>query len=1125
VLKAEEGGTMLRMKRGTVAAVVAAVSLAVLLMPGLLRAELGEWAWMGGSHQINQAGVYGIKGVPDAANVPGARRGSISWTDSDGNLWLFGGTGVDSTGQPAGMLNDLWRYDLDTSMWIWVSGSNTRNQPGACSSGTANVPGARNHAASWVDSSDNLWLFGGYGIDCGGWYDALNDLWRYDITLDVWEMMSGAKCVTQTEWAGVCGTRGVPDEDNVPHARIQSVSWTDSDGKLWLYGGFFHDFHEDEMYTFNDLWRYDPVDGMWTWMSGQCAAGKQGFFGSVSWADSADNLWRFGGHNGEWYELEQLSNELRRYDPVGNAWVLISGDSYESNGVYGEKGLPHPDNIPCGRYSSVSWTDTTGNFWLFGGKGVISGYVWNETAYPLNDLWRYDPVSDMWVWMSGADTYNQPGAYGEKGVSHADNVPGARISSISWIDRNGSLWLFGGEGYDSAGSYGLLNDLWSYEVPQSVECFEDGDCPEGEICNVETGSCVECVSDTDCDGDWEVCFNGSCYQTGVSVCEQNTDCIAEDWCQQGVCRPMNCTDDFECGEGWVCYGPECRPFGAQCDTNEECAPGYDCVDWMCQLEACLSDEDCDDGISCNGEETCDTGTCVAGTSPCGEGTYCDEGSDSCVECLENSHCAGDDLYCTGTPVCTVGVCGLSGDPCGAGTYCDEDSDDCVECLENSNCDDGIACNGAETCADGACVAGISPCGAGEYCDESGDACVECLENSHCPDDSLYCTGTPLCASGICGFSGDPCGDATPVCDEAGGRCVECLADADCDDYCVANVCVACRNDADCSDGQFCSGMETCASGACVFGTSPCGGGTPVCDETGDRCVECLNDTNCPAGHRCSVNACVPAGVVRVDKMTVKAGKTDGTDSIKFSGWMDATADDFMAALNGEVVVMIEAGGIPDPDETTFRFPVTGGTFSSGKYKSPRDSLALFSFDTGSGTMKFSVKDVDLTGLSCPVTVKVAVSAYIAQVELGEDMVNGTKKTSPLPLMMGVEDILTVARAKAKKGRRDGSDAVLIKGGFAAAGVLDMDQGVFITLGPDTFNVPGDQFTLSKGRYSCTKAESGNGLVTAKFDSLKCTYSIKIRNAVISGSGNIAFGIDVFGNPLQAAQPITLPPAF
>ena len=56
-----------------------------------------EWTWMSGANVTNQTGVYGIKGVPDAANVPGARRGAVSWIDSSGDLWLFGGEGFDMT--------------------------------------------------------------------------------------------------------------------------------------------------------------------------------------------------------------------------------------------------------------------------------------------------------------------------------------------------------------------------------------------------------------------------------------------------------------------------------------------------------------------------------------------------------------------------------------------------------------------------------------------------------------------------------------------------------------------------------------------------------------------------------------------------------------------------------------------------------------------------------------------------------------------------------------------------------------------------------------------------------------------------------------------------------------------
>jgi len=62
-----------------------------------------------GAETINASGVYGTLGTGATANVPGARGGAISWTDSAGNLWLFGGYGFDSGGTN-GNLNDLWQY-------------------------------------------------------------------------------------------------------------------------------------------------------------------------------------------------------------------------------------------------------------------------------------------------------------------------------------------------------------------------------------------------------------------------------------------------------------------------------------------------------------------------------------------------------------------------------------------------------------------------------------------------------------------------------------------------------------------------------------------------------------------------------------------------------------------------------------------------------------------------------------------------------------------------------------------------------------------------------------------------------------------------------------------------------
>ena len=83
---------------------------------------------------------------------------------------------------------------------------------------------------------------------------------------------------------------------------------------------------------------------------------------------------------------------------------------------------------------------------------------------PRNDLWEYSPSSKEWTWVRGSSTVpgNQLGIYGTEGTAAATNVPGGRSAAVSWIDASNNLWLFGGNGHDSTGAPGLLNDLWSY---------------------------------------------------------------------------------------------------------------------------------------------------------------------------------------------------------------------------------------------------------------------------------------------------------------------------------------------------------------------------------------------------------------------------------------------------------------------------------------------------------------------------------------------------------------------------------------------------------------------------------------------------------------------------------------
>ena len=100
---------------------------------------IGEWAWMAGNNTPNQKGIYGTRGVASPANTPGARNAATSWTDAEGNFWLFGGFAFDANGVQA-VINDLWEFS--NGQWTWVSGSNAVEQVGVY--GSLGVPSPGN---------------------------------------------------------------------------------------------------------------------------------------------------------------------------------------------------------------------------------------------------------------------------------------------------------------------------------------------------------------------------------------------------------------------------------------------------------------------------------------------------------------------------------------------------------------------------------------------------------------------------------------------------------------------------------------------------------------------------------------------------------------------------------------------------------------------------------------------------------------------------------------------------------------------------------------------------------------------------------------------------------------------
>jgi hypothetical protein len=420
-----------------------------------------RWTWMSGSNGVGYDGVYGTQGVAAAGNVPGARSFASGWTDKNGDLWLFGGTGYDVNGN-FGALNDLWKYSPYTNQWTWMKGGNTVAQTAIYGSlgtpASQNTPGARYSAASWTDKNDDFWLFGGEGDD------DLNDLWRYSVSTNEWTWMAGSSISFQ---AGTYGTMGVPAAGNTPGARYYSSAWTDKTGNFWLFGGTGLGNGKTSYGALNELWSFNPSTRLWTWVNGSDVADQPGVYGTLgtpspatvpgsrdgglTWTDGSGNLWLFGGYGSDAAGVDAQLNDLMEYSPSTNQWTWMGGPSLSGCaagnqgcgkvGVYGTFATPSAEDTPGGRWLGASWTDTSGNFWLFGGLGIDavgnSGY--------LNDLWKYQ-TSSVTLPAASAPVFSiAPGTYtSAQTLTLTDATPGVTIyytalPSTNWTAYTGPI--------------------------------------------------------------------------------------------------------------------------------------------------------------------------------------------------------------------------------------------------------------------------------------------------------------------------------------------------------------------------------------------------------------------------------------------------------------------------------------------------------------------------------------------------------------------------------------------------------------------------------------------------------------------------------------------------------------
>ncbi|HYV90953.1 MAG TPA: T9SS type A sorting domain-containing protein [Chitinophagales bacterium] len=416
--------------------------------------QSGQWAWMKGDTIDYAAPVWGTKGVGDPANTPAPKYSYYHWQDTAGNFWIY--SGLTEAGPYVGY-NDLWKFDINAQNWIWMHGDTTNGSPAIY--GVQGIPSLNNTPGfrffgglCWTGKDGKFWLTGA-GPDA---------MMMYDPIINEWTWMSGSTSNVNAFF----GTKGVPSPDNTPgDAAETNASWVDDDGNLWFYGG--------QGPSTAALWKYDITTLEWTWMSGDSIYNALPVYGIqgvpdvnnrpggrwcyASWKDDQDNFWLFGGNHYDPYAGEQSLNDVWKYSPSTGEWTWMSGDTLvDQPGNAGAECEFSTVYIPGSRWENrACLRDTCGNVWMYGGHTIPEGYS------QFCDLWIYRPQLNDWAWLGSNCNHH----YGIKEVPDALNSPGMRMGSVTWFDRNGNMWLFGG-----------ISWLYSYYSQDLWKFIPDQDC-------------------------------------------------------------------------------------------------------------------------------------------------------------------------------------------------------------------------------------------------------------------------------------------------------------------------------------------------------------------------------------------------------------------------------------------------------------------------------------------------------------------------------------------------------------------------------------------------------------------------------------------------------------------------
>ncbi len=370
-------------------------------------------------------------------------------------------------------------------------------------------------------------------------------------------------------------------------------------------------------------------------------------------------------------------------------------------------------------------------------------------------------------------------------------------------------------------------------------CKTNVDCQDNKVCNRETGECVQCLSNDDCEFGFQ-CYNNQCTDEppqeepatsndggsseGGQDCKSDADCKSDEKCDLFThkCEPrtgQSCQKDIDCPGGLYCVNNACQLGHRSCKNDSDCQSDFECRNGLCYTKACRSDKDCEPTKYCDLK----FGLCVdidCTQKQCPKGYHCNSSTKKC-EADSSSDCT-----VTGCP---------SGQHCNSSTKkCEPDSSsDCTV----TGCQNGMICNPTtkqcESTNPNDCK--TTGCPNGQKCNLTTGKC-ESAQNNTCTTDNDCTPPTGACQNGTCQSCASQFScPSNKQCNISTGRCQDkpCTMDSECK-----------APTGTCKNGKCVS----CTTITCPTGTK-CNTSTGHCDPSNTKC---FYHSQCAPGQKCDI---------------------------------------------------------------------------------------------------------------------------------------------------------------------------------------------------------------------------------------------------------------------------------